>query len=164
MTAPVEIYLSDDVQAIGGVGNVLVSLTRYHQDMDRLRALRKAIATHFKRWPGGVATITVLEQTAYSTLLSKDERQEINQLAIDYVSRGVGLVIEGSGFRAAAVRAMLSAVYLVTRVTYPRKIFDRLHEASSWVTKSASAGAPGSVDAVDIENAVEVVRKAIRSA
>jgi hypothetical protein len=161
MSAAVEIAFGDEVSAVGYVGNVLVSVTRNRQLIENLRRLRKAIDAHFKRWPGGVATISVLEPSAYSSMVSSEEREEISALARDYTARGVALVIEGTGFRPAAVRVMISGVYLVTRVSYPRKIFSTVTEGSAWLTSSASAGAPGAVDSPSVLDAVEVVRKAI---
>ncbi len=161
MAAAVEIAFGDEVSAVGYVGNVLVSVTRNRQLIENLRRLRKAIDVHFKRWPGGVATISVLEPSAYSSMVSSEEREEIGALARDYMARGVALVIEGTGFRPAAVRVMISGVYLVTRVSYPRKIFGNVNEGSQWLITTASAGAPGAVDVPALLNAVELVRKAI---
>ncbi len=161
MAAAVEIAFGDEVSAVGYVGNVLVSVTRNRQLVEHLRKLRKAIDAHFKRWPGGVATISVLEPSAYSSSVSSEEREEINSMARDYIARGVALVIEGTGFRPAAVRVLISGVYLVARVSYPRKIFQNVNEASQWLTTAASAGAPGAVDTAGLLTAVEEVRKAI---
>src|SRR5205814_7203796 len=90
--------------------------------------------------------------------VSSAEREEITRMAKDYTARGVALVIEGTGFRPAAVRGLIAGVYLVSRVVYPRKIFSVVREAALWLTATASAGCPGAVDTATLEAAVEQVR------
>jgi len=156
-----QILYFDDLCALGAVGNVFISLTRRRQDVRRLRQVRVGLDAHFKRWPGGVGTLSVLEANSYSGMVTAEEREEIQRMAKDYSARGVALVIEGSGFRPAAMRTLLAGVYLVTRVTYPRKIFSSVGEAASWISSSASAGVPGAIDTAALVAAVEKVRAAI---
>ncbi len=43
-------------------------------------------------------------------------------------------VLVASGFQASAARAMLSTLYLLTRVAYPRRVFASVAEAESWLS------------------------------
>jgi hypothetical protein len=42
-------------------------------------------------------------------------------------------VLTASGFQASAARAMLATIYLLTRVSYPRRVFADVHEAEAWL-------------------------------
>src|SRR5262249_47713944 len=61
----------------------------------------------------------------------------------------------------AAVRGLLAGIYLVSRMDYPRKIFDNVGEATAWLVESASAGCPGAVSAPDVEAAAARLRQAV---
>src|SRR4051794_28772907 len=108
MRGQVEIVFRDDDCAFGSIGNIFVSLTRDHQDMERLRQTRVALSAHFKRWGGAVGTLSVLEGRSYSSMVSSEERKEIQTMARDFLPRGAAVVIEGTGFRPAAMRGLLS--------------------------------------------------------
>lgn len=65
--------------------------------------------------------------------------QQINQLGRTLA--GVAIAVEGTGFGAAAVRAIVSGMYIVTRPTYPVKIFASVAESSDWLVENWKAGA-----------------------
>ena len=48
---------------------------------------------------------------------------------------GVACVIEGSGFRAAITRTVLSGMVMMIRTPSPLKLFDGVHVAEPWLAK-----------------------------
>jgi hypothetical protein len=61
-------------------------------------------------------------------------------------------VIEGTGFRAAAVRGVVTGMTLLLRASYPAKTFATAREAAEFLTGIAPLGAE------EITNAVEQLR------
>lgn len=70
---------------------------------------------------------------------------------------GVAFTVEGSGFGAAAVRAIVSGMYIVTRPAYPVKVFATIPEACAWLSSNwkATASKP---TASEIEAAIKALR------
>jgi hypothetical protein len=46
---------------------------------------------------------------------------------------GAALVCEGTGFRATAIRSVITAVHFASRAEHPLKVFDSLRPALSWL-------------------------------
>jgi hypothetical protein len=61
-------------------------------------------------------------------------------------------VIEGSGFRAAALRGAVTGMTLLLRASYPAKTFATVYDAAGFLAEIAT------LDANDIMNAVEQLR------
>ena len=158
MALAVETAFVDGGVAVGGVGNVFITISRHRAEVDTLRRMRTALTSHFKRWPAGVGTISVMESTSYSGQVTHDEREEMAKMSRDYAARAVALVIEGTGFRPAAIRTMLAGLYLVSRPTYPRRIFDTVDHGIGWLVPSASAGIAGAVDDATLRAAIAALR------
>jgi hypothetical protein len=70
------------------------------------------------------------------------------------------VAFEGAGFRAAAVRAVVSGVSLAAKLTYPRKSFACIQDAAAWVGESTSKEGEASVPAEALIVAVHAVRAA----
>ena len=50
-------------------------------------------------------------------------------------TRAVATIIAAEGFKGSAARAMLSTLYLVVRISCPRKVFADPHEAADWTAE-----------------------------
>lgn len=81
-----------------------------------------------------IAVLTVLEDES-GAMPSGPARKEAEAVAKS-VRDAVALqaqVVEGDGFVAASIRALLSGISLAIRAPYPNKVFKRVDEALPWV-------------------------------
>ena len=86
-----------------------------------------------KVMPDGFSTLTwVLPEAGYR--MDSDAREAASDVTkvFDASIRGQATLIEGSGFQAAAVRAIISGVDLMTRSTSPKRVFPELSPAVGW--------------------------------
>jgi hypothetical protein len=69
---------------------------------------------------------------------SDDVRKAINRTLDSVPVRGICWCVEGSGFQAAMVRAVLSGLRFVSRRNYPTHIEGDLGHATKWIVSSQS--------------------------
>jgi hypothetical protein len=64
-----------------------------------------------------------------------DARQAITEIARKYDSGigGAAIVCGGTGFRATAVRSVVTAIHMASRATYPTKVFSTDAPAFEWL-------------------------------
>jgi hypothetical protein len=74
---------------------------------------------------------------------------------------GTAVVVEGTGFKAAAVRAVVAGLRLVTRTSFPRRAFDTVGPASQWIYGDLLQSATAPRDVVEMEAFVAKLRGAI---
>lgn len=67
--------------------------------------------------------------------LAPEVQAAADRLLIAYGPRtcGSATVLSATGFQASAARAALATIYLLTRVSYPRKVFAEVAEAEVWL-------------------------------
>ena len=63
-------------------------------------------------------------------------------------------IVEGTGFRGAAMRAVLSMVQLASRAPYPMAVFGNVPEGASWLTAELAKRAGIAPDPADVVKAV----------
>jgi len=87
------------------------------------------------RDPAGRAVFIVVASTA--SVPTSVASSAVSQLVIQHGRRVLGsaLTIEGSGFRAAAKRALAMSVRMLVKKTYPQGTFGDVGTASSWLAE-----------------------------
>lgn len=83
--------------------------------------------------PAGVALFVIITET--SKLPSGEARRRMAQLLRDYESYLVAtcIAMEGTGFRAAAVRSVLTGISILARAKCPHGVFPTVDAASAWL-------------------------------
>ncbi len=157
-----KVLYADAGTAVAVCGNVFVNVMREAQTLARLRELRRHIERHVQRWGADTLSISVLEPGATAET-PKDVRDETAAITRDYPSIAAAIVIEGSGFRAAAIRAVLATIYLVSRSPYPHRIVDSVFAGARWLVEQATRRELAHVTAADIEAAVATARAALHA-
>ncbi|MET0342586.1 MAG: hypothetical protein ABW252_16390 [Polyangiales bacterium] len=85
------------------------------------------------RFPSGVYLLTVVEQNA--PMPSPEAREAV---AV-FMRQGAGrirmsaVVHEGAGFRAAAVRSVVTGFAMLAKVPYPHRVFATVEQAAKWI-------------------------------
>jgi hypothetical protein len=156
-----ELQYADERHAIASVGNVFVNVIRHPATIEMIRETRRHVLRHFRRWNHQSAAVSVLEPTAAQSV-PKEVRQESAALAGEFKSLAAATVVEGTGFRAAAVRTALASMFLLARPAFPHKVFGDLLESADWLIATGSRTAPISASSADIVRAVAETRRALK--
>ncbi len=120
-------------------------------------ALNDAYREQATRYPSGVYLLTIVEKGA--PMPSTEQREAV---AV-FLRSGIGrtrmsaVVIEGTGFRSAAVRSVVTGLAMLVRLSYPHEIFASLERAAKWLATT-------SYNDVDPDSMVLAVTQARRSA
>jgi hypothetical protein len=156
-----ELHYADQLHAVVSVGNVFINLVRKPATVGMIRETRRQVQRHFRRWNNQCVAVSVLEPSAAQSV-PREVRDESAALTAEFQSLAAATVIEGSGFRAAATRTAVSGMFLISRPSYPHKVFGNLADGASWVIEKVSRTAPLAVTSDDILRAIEVARAAVK--
>lgn len=77
---------------------------------------------------------------------------------IEHAITGVAMAMEGSGFGVAAIRAIASSIYIVTRPPYPVKVFATTAESTQWLHAQWPESAGAKPTLRELESAVARIR------
>lgn len=103
------------------------------------RAQMDALLAHVRSRKDKVGLLTILDaglplpDEATRTVISDSVR------SIEAHVTRQSMVIEGSGFGASAIRAMIAGMSLVVRAPYPIKVFDNVASAVAWTVQPSPA-------------------------
>jgi hypothetical protein len=119
--------------ATAEVGRTCVLLWRGVVTDSRFQIQREALEHVVHRYPGEASVLCIIEPT------SEPPPQELREAASALLNslapklRCVAYVIEGTGFRAAMIRGVLSGIELVRRKAYPARYFATVGQAAAWI-------------------------------
>jgi hypothetical protein len=122
--------------------SVFVGIAIATTDESTVEALRSALEQHASRHPRFPVVFVVAESAA---IPDGTARKLIAKLLTDVSPHVIAwaLVQEGSGFRAAIVRSVVSGLLLLARHPYPFKSFATAIEAAAWLaTHETDVSAP----------------------
>jgi len=135
-----------------------IDIWRVHTSLVALRILERSFNEFRRAFPEGVGLITIVE--AGAPLPPPEARQALGQLLADNASfiRYSAVVYEGNGFRASAVRGVVSSLTLLARPPYPHRVFATATEACTWFQRSFGAE---QVNGKELEIAIADLRRRI---
>lgn len=122
--------------------SILIQLWRVETSSDGVRLVRRTLAEFGSQI---ALTMVVIEDGA--TRPDRGARSELEALGKELAPRFAAVVFEGHGFKAAAVRAVMTSIGLFTRSSLPSRIFSSTDGAIEWMMR-AYPDVPG-VDSVD---------------
>lgn len=117
------------------VGSCCVLLWRAEVNDPRFQIQREALEHVTSRYPGQASVLCIIEPASEPP--SQELREAASQLLTDLGSkiRCIAYVVEGSGFRAAMIRGVLSSVELLRRgKQFPSRYFANVAHASAWLS------------------------------
>lgn len=121
----------DEAHKIAWFGNVELILSREAPSpavMRRIIAELEALAHDCECRTGA---LLIIDSTCKPP--SEEARTYIRKELARSSMVAAAQVVEGSGFRGAAMRAVLSVIQLASRPPYPMQIFSRVEDAASWL-------------------------------
>jgi hypothetical protein len=143
--------------ALGTLGPVLLQLWELDTPIDGARKARELARTlHARGYEQTISLIVVPEQ---SQLPSEAARKEVGYIPKDLPGcLGLALVREGEGFRAAAVRAIMTGMMAFGQAA-PYKIVASVAEGCDWLSKRMP-----SIQGADIQRAKAELHRAWQDA
>lgn len=145
----------DANHCLGSHGPILVIVWRHETTRSAVMNVRRAALALAARRPGELGLMMIVETTAEAP--SGEVRAVVAQAMGDFghLVRRSALVHEGTGFHAAAVRAVVTGLSLVARQPYPQQVFDSVERAATWIVQ----GVPREVtSAEDLREAISALR------
>lgn len=124
------IEVADDMSGVGSYGPVSLHVSARTPTIARLKEVMK-LQDRMAALGHATASLSVVEPTAVSPQ-SKEERDVTTQMMLRSPVRAAAIVVEGSGFRAAAARTVIAGFFLLKR-PYPYRVFATADEGARWV-------------------------------
>jgi hypothetical protein len=125
-------HYADDRIAIASSPSLLVAVLRKPMTLDTANSLRGVAKRFYAQNPGGGISLTIIERGAAAS--QPPEVRAVNQaMAKESKVLASALVLEGSGFGVATMRAVIAAVYFAVKKEYPSKVFENTGEAARWL-------------------------------
>ena len=132
---PPEITYAAHDLATGRWKNISLAVWRARPTVESAVALQEHYSALAKSFPQGFFSFGAIE----AGVPNPDEpaRKAISA-AMDAVQRellGAAFVVEDTGFGAAALRATLATMSLLTRSRFPRRFFSSVDDAAAWTAR-----------------------------
>ncbi len=129
------IYSSVDLD-IGTWGDIIVTVFKRSGERSAIgRAASELLRFAIPR-PRGVVMITIIKETA--EFPSPETHKLMSNTMKNVTVLASATIMEGRGFRAAAVRGAISTLELILARGYPQKVFSRVEEANVWLCVTMS--------------------------
>lgn len=132
---------SGDGLVVGEIGRVCVAIWRKQSNRERFERQRAALANLVDRHPGEAAFMCVVEKSSEPP---DDEyvRRASASMITDHGAKlaGISVVSEGTGFRVAVARSLMSGMVFLMRNPAPIRIFESVSTGSNWLALHAFTG------------------------
>jgi len=132
---------SGDGLVIGEIGRVCVTIWRKKSTRERFERQRAALADLVDRHPGEAGFMCVVEKSSEPP---EDEyvRRGSATMITDHGAKlsGISVVSEGTGFRVAVARSLMSGMMFLMRNPAPIRIFESVPTGSNWLALHAFTG------------------------
>ncbi|MFO0757110.1 MAG: hypothetical protein U0359_11510 [Byssovorax sp.] len=138
---PFEVLQRGATTVYGLIGGLWVMVLFAPPTAGDMLLARPALAAAARRFPGGFPTLTwVLPEAGFQ--MDAETRRAASTVTREFSAQilGEATVISATGFHAAAVRAVLTALDLMVRASYPKKVFSDLEEAVGFSIRLRSGG------------------------
>jgi hypothetical protein len=135
----VQVLGIDDNHVVGNVWNVSVLVWGKETTMGGVASAERAIAAHAARHPEGIGLLTVVEEIADPP--NAEVRKALGLMLTSMAGKVKRSAVsqEGTGFRAAMVRGVVTGLMLLTRVPFPHKVFDNADTSVTWIVAGLPA-------------------------
>lgn len=149
MRARSNVMHSGDGLVMAELRGVSIAIWRRKPNHELFEVQRKCLDEVVAKNRGKAAFVCVVEPTAEPP---DDDIRKASSLMISAHEKNlkcVALVIEGTGFRAAITRTVLSGIVMLIRSPAPIKFFDIPKSACIWVSSQLPAARDGLLDEIE---------------
>lgn len=113
--------------------DLMVAVWRGQTSIPAIHAGEKLLKAHAAKYPAGILLLTVIEENAPPPGLA--ERTALGKMLKNSEgrTRRSAVIFEGSGFRAATVRSVVTGVLLFSSPPFPHKVFATVPTAATFL-------------------------------
>jgi hypothetical protein len=161
---PAAVVVRDSDYCVATWGDVFIVIWRQETRLDAARGLDALLAAFGKERPRGCGLLTVVEQDAPMPT------SEVRAAIAKFLNNGGGTIkssavaFEGTGFRAAAVRGVVTGLTMLARQPYPHRVFATVQDALTWLSSSLRETAQLELDANSLVEELRALRERIAKA
>ena len=103
-------------------------------------SLGRAMSQQLERYPK-FGSLSIVERKVGSSI-DAEGRKGVADLSTKYTNHisGTAVICEGTGFRATAIRSIVTAVRMASRASHPQKVFATAEEAIGWLATLPPGG------------------------
>ena len=136
----VELVAVGDGIVVAQIGPVCTALWRKKPTPARFEIQRRCLEEAVKKSPGNTMFMCLVEAGA------EPPDDHIRKASSTMITghgpnlKAVSIVVEGSGFKAAIARTVLSGIVLIIRTPSPIKYFESAASAAAWLSQFALLG------------------------
>lgn len=124
-------------------GDLEIVIWRGSTTLDAVETIRTSLGELTRSYPKGIGVLQVVEVTAPPPDAAARNALSNVLRGAGKAVRGSAIVFEGTGFKMAAVRAIVTGLTMLARPEFPHVVFADLHEASAWVAAYLSGAGSG---------------------
>jgi hypothetical protein len=148
----------DDNHCVGHGRSVALLVWGKTTTLEGVASARRVILAHADRYPEGIGLLTVVENVADPP--AADVRRSITEMLRSLQGRAIRSAVaqEGTGFRAAMVRGVVTGLTLVSRLSYPHRVFDTMEAGITWIVGGLPPGPDGRIEAAEVMAAARALR------
>jgi hypothetical protein len=154
---------SDREHALAASGNLVISLSLQPPSSGYLAAWTQAMDQLVSQAPGPICVLNVIDAGARPP---DDATKAAIRRTVQRHAAKIGAVVyvvEGRGFKAAALRSALSLLSLVGRYPFPVKVFPTVASSSPWLGETLGPNAKHSPTPAALLGIVERMRAEVAS-
>ena len=120
--------------------NVLILVWKQETTQEGVHKLKASYDALAQKFPKNVFLLTVVEQDA--PMPASPVRVALADFLAGCKGKMVlsAVVHEGTGFRAAAVRSVVTGLAMMANLPYPHKVFATVDDASRWLHMNSPVG------------------------
>jgi hypothetical protein len=137
MSGRVVVRFVDERLGIASCGPVFLNVVRAPVDMPLVCEMERHVADHAAANRGAYSTLSVIEPAA-AKRQDKQATAAAGRIGHQFQVLRAAIVAEGEGFRAAAIRTALTAMYLLKPPKYPYKIFAASPQGARWLVEQGA--------------------------
>ena len=137
---------------------IFIVIWRHETTSEGVHILGGKLKEHHDAYPGGGGLLTIIEQGA--PMPTSEVRTDLARFLTEgaRVIRSSAVAFEGAGFRAAAVRGVVTGLTMLARQPYPHKVFATMADAAQWLGTSLKETAKLEVDSAALLKALNDLR------
>jgi hypothetical protein len=146
-------------------GPIFICIWRHDTTLAGVNTLTERVADFARTAPGdGVGLLTIVEQNA------PVPDSKVRDALAGFMKKSAGalrssaVVHEGTGFRSAAVRGVVTGLTMLARQAFPHRVFATVEEGSRWLVGSLRQTANQNVNDDMLIAVVSELRKRIAAA
>jgi hypothetical protein len=143
---------------------IFIVIWRHDTTSEGVRTLDLKLREYETAHPGGCGLLTIIEQGA--PMPTSEVRTALARFMTEgaRVLRSSAVAFEGAGFRAAAVRGVVTGLTMLARQPYPHKVFATMADAAQWLGTSLKDTAKLSIDSAALLTALNELRTRVNKA